>query len=120
MTDIDSQPLHPKRKIFIYMQLICSPNYPGTLQLLVFQKTWVSENIDFIVNGYMRKWLDIPISETLVVFFLSEIYLVLTFVHYQLNSSRVKPLSANMSQLTKIWSGSKSNPRRNIFNFTVR
>ncbi|CAB3996669.1 Hypothetical predicted protein [Paramuricea clavata] len=28
-------------------------------------KTWVTENIDSIVNSYIRKWLDIPISGTL-------------------------------------------------------
>ena len=33
-------------------------------------KTWIIENLDSIVNGYIRKWLEIPISGTLSNVFL--------------------------------------------------
>ena len=33
-------------------------------------KTWITEHLDSIVNGYIRKWLDIPISGTLSNVFL--------------------------------------------------
>ncbi|CAB4024708.1 Hypothetical predicted protein, partial [Paramuricea clavata] len=44
MTDIDSKPLHPRNKLLV---------------------TWVIENIDPVLNQYIRKWLEIPISGTL-------------------------------------------------------
>ena len=28
-------------------------------------KTWIAENLDSIVNQYIRKWLEVPISGTL-------------------------------------------------------
>ena len=70
MTDIDSKPLHPKRKILIYSRYVLTKlSWHFTVTSL--SKTWVSENIDSIVNSYIRKWLEIPISGTLSNIFLT-------------------------------------------------
>ena len=70
MTDIDSKPLHPKHKILIYSRYVLTKlSWHFTVTSL--SKTWVSENIDSIVNSYIRKWLEIPISGTLSNIFLT-------------------------------------------------
>ncbi len=70
MTNIDSKPLHPKYKILIYSRYVLSKlSWHFTVTNL--SKTWVVENIDSIVNSYIRKWLDIPISGTLSTVFLT-------------------------------------------------
>ena len=70
MTDIDSKPLHPKHKILIYSRyVLIKLSWHFTVTSLL--KTWVSENIDSIVNSYIRKWLEIPISGTLSNIFLT-------------------------------------------------
>ena len=70
MTDIDSKPLHPKHKILIYSRYVLTKlSWHFTVTSL--SKTWVSENIDSIVNSYIRKWLEIPISGTLSNTFLT-------------------------------------------------
>ena len=33
--------------------------------MATLSKTWVTENIDSVVNQYIRKWLQVPISGTL-------------------------------------------------------
>ena len=43
MTDIDFKPLHPQNKILLIFTV------------LTLSKTWVTENIDPIVNQYIRK-----------------------------------------------------------------
>ena len=41
-------------------------NCPGiSLTIANIFKTWITEHLDSVVNGYIRKWLDIPISGTL-------------------------------------------------------
>ena len=49
MSDIDLKPLHP----------------PWHFTVATLSKTWVTENIDSVVNKYVRKWVEIPVSETL-------------------------------------------------------
>ncbi len=40
--------------------------YPGILLLLQYQElAWVTENVDSLINKYIRKWLEEPISGTL-------------------------------------------------------
>ena len=64
LTDIDLKPLHPKNKIVLYSRYVLSKlSWHSTIADL--SKTWISENLDPIVNQHIRKWLEIPISGTL-------------------------------------------------------
>ena len=69
MTDIDSKPLHPKYKILLYSRFVLS-KLSWHFTVTTLSKTWVSENIDSVVNQYIRKWLQIPISGTLTTVYL--------------------------------------------------
>ena len=70
MADIDSKPLHPKNKILLYRRYLLSKlSWHFTVSSV--SKTWVTENIDYKVNSYIRKWLDIPISGTLSTVYLT-------------------------------------------------
>ena len=40
------------------------------LTIASISKTWITEHLDSVVRGYVRKWLDIPISGTLSNVFL--------------------------------------------------
>ena len=64
LTDIDLKPLHPKNKIVIYSRYVLS-KLSWHLTIADLSKTWISENLDPIVNQHIRKWLEIPISGTL-------------------------------------------------------
>ncbi len=67
MNNIDFKPLHPKIQILFTVDM-----FANILHLqLQSSKTWVVENIDSIVNSYIRKWLEIPISGTLSTVFLT-------------------------------------------------
>ena len=70
MTDIDSKPLHPKNKLLIYNRYVLS-KLSWHFTVATITKTWVIENIDSIVNQYIRRWLEVPISGTLSNVFLS-------------------------------------------------
>ena len=64
MADIDLKPLHPKNKILLYSRYLLSKlSWHFTVAFLL--KTWVAENIDSVVNKYIRKCLEIPVSGTL-------------------------------------------------------
>ena len=64
LTDIDLKPLHPKNKIVLYSRYVLS-KLSWHLTIADLSKTWISENLDPIVNQHIRKWLEIPISGTL-------------------------------------------------------
>ena len=64
LTNIDLKPLHPKNKIVIYCRYVLS-KLSWHLTIADLSKTWISENLDSIVNQHIRKWLEIPISGTL-------------------------------------------------------
>ncbi len=64
ITDIDLKPLHPKNKIVLYSRYVLS-KLSWHLTVADLSKTWISETLDPIVNQYIRKWLEIPISGTL-------------------------------------------------------
>ena len=64
LTDIDLKSLHPKNKIVIYSRYVLS-KLSWHLTIADLFKTWVSENLNPIVNQHIRKWLEIPISGTL-------------------------------------------------------
>ena len=34
-------------------------------------QTWIKENIDSLVNSYIRRWLEIPVSGTLSTIFMT-------------------------------------------------
>ena len=70
MTDIDSKPLHPRNKLLLYSRYVL-PKLSWHFTIATLSKTWVIENIDPVVNQYIRKWLEIPISGTLSTVFLT-------------------------------------------------
>ena len=64
MSDIDLKPLHPKNKLLLYRCYVLSKlSWHCTVAAIL--KTWIIENIDSLVNNYIRKWLEVPISGTL-------------------------------------------------------
>ena len=70
MSIIDSKPLHPKNKLLLYSRFVLSKlSWHFTISNI--SQTWVKENIDSVVNGYVRRWLEIPISGTLSTVFMS-------------------------------------------------
>ena len=71
MTDIDSKPLHPKNKLLLYSRYVLS-KLSWHFTVATLSKTWVTENIDSVVNQCIRKWLHVPISGTLSNVYLSQ------------------------------------------------
>ena len=71
MSDIDSKPLHPKNKLLLYNHYVLS-KLSWHFTVATFSKTWVIENVDSLVNQYIRKWLEIPISGTLSTVFMTK------------------------------------------------
>ena len=69
MNDIDIKPLHPKHKLLLYSRYVLS-KLSWHFTIANISKTWITEHLDSVVNGYIRKWLDIPISGTLSNVFL--------------------------------------------------
>ena len=61
MNDIDLKPLHPKHKVLLYSRYVLS-TLSWQFTIANISKTWKKEHLDSVVNGYIRKWLDIPIS----------------------------------------------------------
>ena len=68
MTDIDLNPLPPKNKLLLYSRYVLS-KLSWHFTVATLSKTWVTENIDPIVNHYIRKWLEVPLSGTLSTIF---------------------------------------------------
>ena len=64
MTDIDLKPLHPKNKLLLYNRYVLS-KLSWHFTVATLSKTWITENIDSVVNKYIRRWLEVPISGTL-------------------------------------------------------
>ena len=69
MNDIEIKPLHPKHKLLLYSRYVLS-KLSWHFTIANISKTWITEHLDSVVNGYIRKWLDIPISGTLSNVFL--------------------------------------------------
>ena len=61
--------LHPKHKLLLYSRYVLS-KLSWHFTIANISKTWITEHLDSVVNGYIRKWLDIPISGTLSNVFL--------------------------------------------------
>ncbi len=70
MSEIDLKPLHPRNKLLLYSRYLLS-KISWHFTVATTSKTWVSENMDSIVNKYIRKWLEIPVSGTLANVYLS-------------------------------------------------
>ncbi len=70
MNNIDSKPLHPKNKMLVYSRHVV-PKLSWHFTVASLSRTWVIENFDSIVNSYIRKWLEIPISGKLSTVFLN-------------------------------------------------
>ena len=58
------KPLHPKHKLLLYSRYVLC-KLPWHFTIANISKTWITEHLDSVVNGCIRKWLDIPISGTL-------------------------------------------------------
>ena len=70
MSSIDSKPLHPKNKLLLYSRYVLSKvSWHFTVSNI--SQTWVKENIDSVVNSYIRRWLEILISGTLCSVFMT-------------------------------------------------
>ena len=73
MNDIDIKPLlSPKHKLLLYSRYVLSKLW-WHFTIANISITWITEHLDSVVNGYIRKWLDmldIPISGTLSNVFL--------------------------------------------------
>ena len=89
MKELDLKPLHPKNKILTNTRYVLS-KLSWHFRITTFPKTWISENLDSIVNQYIRKWFEVPISETLSNVYLRQINLVLMSSHYQINLCSIK------------------------------
>ena len=64
MKTMDKLPSHPKYKILIYSRYVLS-RLTWHLTVADLPKTWVENNLDNLCNGYLRCWLEMPISGTL-------------------------------------------------------
>jgi hypothetical protein len=70
MSEIDLKPLHPKNKILLYSRYLLS-KFSWHFTVAILSKSWVYKNIDSVVNKFIRKWLEIPVSGTLSNVFLT-------------------------------------------------
>ena len=70
MSEIDLKPIHPKNKLHLYSRFVLS-KVSWHLTVADLSKTWIIESLDSVVNSYIRKWLEIPISGTLSNVFLA-------------------------------------------------
>ena len=61
--------LCPKNKILLYSHYVLS-KLSWHFTVATLSKAWVTENIDSVVNQYIRKWLQLPISGTLSTVYL--------------------------------------------------
>ena len=92
MNDIDIKPLHPKHKLLLYSRYVLS-KLSWHFTIANISKTWITEHLDSVVNGYIRKWLDVSLSGTLSNVFLERNNLVLIFVLPLLNLLSAKQFS---------------------------
>ena len=66
MKQIDGILCHPKNKLLLYHRFVLS-KISWHFTIADLRKTWVVENIDNLVAGYIRQWLELPISPTLIL-----------------------------------------------------
>ena len=85
-------PLHSKHKLLVYSCFVLS-KLSWHFTVADISKTWITEHLDSVVNGYIRKWLDIPISGTLSNVFLERIKFGLNICHPSVNLLSAKQFS---------------------------
>ena len=79
MKQIDGIPCHPKNKLLLYHRFVLSKiSWHFTIADLC--KTWVVENIDNLVAGYICQWLELPISATLCTLILPKAKYGINFI----------------------------------------
>ena len=106
MSDIDLKPLDPKNKLLPYSRYLL-PKLSWHFTVATLSKTWVTENIDSVVNKYVREWLEIPVSGTL-----SNVYL--TTSKFGLN---IYPPSVKFAQCQTVARNAlKTSPNESIKN----
>ena len=104
MNDVDIKPLHPKHKLLLYSRYVLSKLFCH-FTLANISKTWITELLDSVVNGYIRKWPDIPISGTLSNVFLECNKFVLN----------ICPPSIKFTQCqTVLWNSLKESPNDSL------
>ena len=64
-------PCTEKHKIELYSKYLW-PKISGDLTVVDLGMPWVKQNLDDISSSYLRKWLEIPINETLDIITLSK------------------------------------------------
>ena len=64
LTNNDSLSILPKNKFLLYQRYLLS-KLSWNLTVANLAQTWVIENLDSITIGFIRQWLDLPISATL-------------------------------------------------------
>ena len=125
MTDIDSKPLHPKNKLLLYNRYVLS-KLSWHFTIATFSKTWITENIDSVVNKYIRRWLEVPISGTLSTVFQTRnkfgqsIYPPsVKFIQCQTVLRKVLKLSPNES-INELWKATSThtNIQYDVYNST--
>ena len=56
----------PRNKLLIYHRYVLGKIY-WHLTVTNISVTWVKENLDNMVQNYVRSWLELPVSETLKI-----------------------------------------------------
>ena len=117
MSSIDSKPLHPKNKLLLYSRYVLS-NLSWDFTISNIPQTWIKENIDSLVNSYIRRWLEIPVSGTLSTilmtrnkFGLNIIHPSVKFLQYQTILRNALKSSPNV-EINELWKSTSTN--RNI------
>ena len=67
---INSLPLHPKNKVWLYSQYLMS-KLSWHLTIADIDQTWIINNLDTRAHNYLRRWLEIPASGTLSIVMLT-------------------------------------------------
>ncbi|CAB4042602.1 Hypothetical predicted protein [Paramuricea clavata] len=65
LNEIDDLPLYPKNKSLLYSRYELS-KISWHFAVSDIDKTWVNDKLDSIASTYIRKWLELPISATLI------------------------------------------------------
>ena len=91
---IDLLHCHPKYKLLLYHQFILS-KVSWHFTIANVGETWVVENLDNLVSGYVRRWLDLPISATFSTLALPKAKYGINFVLPSANFSQCQTVIRN-------------------------
>ena len=89
LKNIDSLTVDPINMLLLHDRYILS-KICWHLTVADLGKTWISGNLDNIVTKYVRQWLDLPTSATILSIIPSHTNVDSTFSYPLLNSSNVK------------------------------